>query len=69
MQRNEATGQAEGPVPTSSDPVFAEDGSWFYWDEVWANKCGPFRTEAVARASLTLYCEFELEGTPYPSWS
>lgn len=53
----------------STDPIFAEDGSWFYWDETWTNKFGPFRSESLARASLKLYVEFELEGTARPTWS
>lgn len=53
----------------SSDPIFAEDKSWFYWNETWTDKFGPFRSEELARASLKLYVEFELEGAEQPRWS
>jgi hypothetical protein len=53
----------------SSDPVFAQDGEWYFYDEVWANRKGPYRTEQLARAGLLLYCEYEVEGrSPLPFW-
>jgi hypothetical protein len=56
-------------VKESTDPVFAQDGQWYFWDEAWYDHKGPYRTEELARAALLLYCEFELEGAPQPQWS
>ena len=37
------------------DPVFEKDGKWFFYDETWAGKHGPFSTELQARSELNLY--------------
>lgn len=43
------------------DPVFqADDGQWYFWDEIWVDRIGPYRTEGEARrqcASYALYLE------------
>lgn len=38
------------------DPVYEEDGAWFFLDETWANSHGPFETEQEAREELKRYC-------------
>lgn len=38
------------------DPVFEVDGAWYFWDETWADKLGPFASEAEARTELRAYC-------------
>jgi len=49
----------------SEDPVHkAEDGKWYFWDEVWAQRDGPFDTEERARDALAYYCAVELENMP-----
>ena len=40
------------------DPIFYEAGEWFFWDEVWADKLGPFPNEVMARQKLEEYCEW-----------
>lgn len=32
-----------------------EDGTWIFWDEVWANWYGPFQTEEIARKNFEAY--------------
>lgn len=39
------------------DPIHEENGQWYYWDETWAWRTGPFDTEAEAREDLMKYCE------------
>lgn len=45
-----------------NDPVFQMDGLWFFWDETWAHKYGPFRTEQEARKQLGDYYDNVLDG-------
>lgn len=41
------------------DPVrlCITDNKWYFWDETWADKYGPFDTEEEARADLLKYCQ------------
>jgi len=40
-----------------SDPVHqdAADGKWYFWDETWADRCGPFDTKEACRIALYHY--------------
>lgn len=47
------------------DPVFRDErytlggqviGKWFFWDETWTRRCGPYDTEQEARQALVEYC-------------
>lgn len=51
----------------AGDPVHLDEqaGGWFYWTEMWADRNGPFPTEAEARYWLHRYCEEELGILPY----
>jgi hypothetical protein len=40
------------------DPVHEEDGKWYFWDETWADRHGPYDTEEIARAELKKYCDY-----------
>jgi hypothetical protein len=40
----------------SEDPVHEENGKWYFWDETWAHREGPFDTEEEARAAVEDYC-------------
>jgi hypothetical protein len=44
-----------------SNPVFQdENGKWWFHNETWSDKYGPYETkEAVAKALYT-YCKYEL---------
>jgi NTP pyrophosphatase (non-canonical NTP hydrolase) len=42
---------------SGTDPVH-QDGAWYFWDETWADRNGPFAEEATARAELKRYCEY-----------
>lgn len=45
-------------VPSYPDPVFHDEdinGMWWFWDETWANRHGPFETEDDARRALDAY--------------
>ena len=40
----------------SSDPVFKdEDNFWWFWDETWNYKYGPYSQEEFAREELREY--------------
>jgi len=43
------------------DPVHQDsDGLWYFWEENWALRHGPFDTEDQARLALTKYCREQL---------
>lgn len=46
-----------GNVTPSRDPVFVEDDGWYFWDETWTERHGPYETETLARVGLDLYCQ------------
>ena len=37
------------------DPVFTEDGKWYFWDETWSVQYGPFGSEAACDEALKEY--------------
>ena len=37
------------------DPVHEEEGKWYFWDETWGYRYGPYRDEEQARASMKDY--------------
>lgn len=41
-----------------SDPIFARDNAWWFWDETWSNDHGPFPTRYEAEQALKKYCEY-----------
>lgn len=43
------------------DPVHYDFDAWFFWDESWAHRHGPFESEQRAREELKKYAEW-LEG-------
>ena len=46
------------------DPVHQDniDKQWYFWDEVWAYKMGPYGSEEEARAELFKYCRYLATG-------
>lgn len=42
------------------EPIHTENNLWYFWDETWADRHGPFRTEDEARTHLELYTACEL---------
>ena len=43
------------------DPVHEDSEGWWFWDETWADRLGPFDTEEEARVALDKYAH-SLEG-------
>lgn len=41
-----------------SNPVRYEEGKWWWYDEVWADRNGPYDTETEAKAELAKYCRW-----------
>lgn len=43
----------------SNDPVHVDpDGQWYFWDETWADRHGPFKTEEEASQGLHAYARW-----------
>jgi len=42
------------------DPVQIEDGKWYFWEENWALRHGPFKTRRKAQNALNKYCREQL---------
>lgn len=40
------------------DPVEEEVDGWWFWDETWADRIGPFSSEKIAREALDKYCRY-----------
>ena len=38
------------------NPVRFEDGAWYWWDETWTDRTGPFDTREEADADCMRYC-------------
>ena len=41
----------------SSDPVMHDDDGWWFWNEHWVDRYGPYATEEECRKELDRYCE------------
>lgn len=39
------------------DPVEQDTDGWYFWDETWADRHGPFDSEEKAREALDHYCK------------
>jgi hypothetical protein len=39
------------------DSIWGEGSTWYFWDETWADACGPWPTEAEAKTALSAYAE------------
>ena len=39
------------------DPVFQNFEGWWFWNEVWVDRYGPFETEEECRLELEKYCK------------
>jgi hypothetical protein len=46
--------------PPPPVPVHEEDGQWYFWDETWASRYGPYKTESIANNELEDYCKYYL---------
>ena len=40
-----------------SDPVHFDAQGWWFWNEVWADRLGPYESEAECVAALKAYAE------------
>ena len=39
------------------DPIHEENGAWYFWEETWAHRQGPFEARIVAEMAFAEYCE------------
>lgn len=39
------------------DPIHEHNGQWYFWDETWVDRYGPYSTEKEARKMFQAYCE------------
>lgn len=44
----------------TKDPVHFDNGKWWFWDETWTDRLGPWDTEKIARGMLDTYIRTEL---------
>lgn len=42
------------------DIVHCEDGKWYFWQECWSDRYGPFATREEAEIAFDNYCQFVL---------
>ena len=40
------------------NPVFKENNEWFFWDESWSNRIGPFKSKGKAEEELKKYVKY-----------
>ena len=38
-------------------PVHKYNGHWYFWDETWSERLGPYSTEKGAKIGLAKYCK------------
>ncbi len=48
-----------------SNPIHEENGEWYFCDETWADRYGPYDSEEITREALTSYCKICLDGDFY----
>lgn len=48
------------------DPIHQDDEGWWFWDETWSDRYGPFINEEAARHELKIYVQ-NLEEGPDPA--
>lgn len=58
-----AVAALEHPI---KDPVHSEDDKWYFWDETWGDRHGPYVAEEDARYELARYSKFLDDGI---SWN
>lgn len=44
------------------DPVHEDHGRWYFWDETWTSRHGPFPSEIVANSELDRYRHWRTTG-------
>lgn len=50
----------------SNDPVHRYGEHWWFWDETWADRHGPYSDEQRARNALRAYVRISLDDAPLP---
>jgi hypothetical protein len=49
-------------MPETQDPVHFDNGSWWFWNETWSERHGPYASETEARTAVNAYAkEFLME--------
>lgn len=46
-----------------NDPLHIHEGKWWFWDETWSERHGPYLTRTGAKHALDKYCR-EVLGQP-----
>lgn len=52
MRQTKANGPTVAPDPVHKGSL---DGKWYFWDETWGERQGPFETEEIARREMKWY--------------
>jgi len=48
------------PERKKSNPIHCYDEKWWFWDETWSDRMGPFDTEEQTEEALRQYCKEKL---------
>lgn len=51
-----AIAAADRTVYNDNKTIWEEEGQWFFVDETWTDKVGPYGSEEEARDALNAYC-------------
>ena len=49
--------QPPAEVKARNKVLHEEHGKWYFWEETWAHRQGPFNTESDAELALYEYCK------------
>lgn len=48
--------EKEGEEPKRPKVIHEEGGKWYFWDETWADRCGPYESREQCQKALHDYC-------------
>ena len=47
-----------GRLPDEGNPIHHSEGQWYFLDETWANRMGPYSSRAEAKTAMAAYVEY-----------
>lgn len=59
-------GEAEPFTKPAVNPIHQDDDGWWFWQETWADREGPFDTKHEAEDAFAFYCRTVLASSPSP---
>lgn len=40
-----------------TSPIHEDDGKWYFWDETWSDRLGPYNTKEIAEKAMQQYVQ------------